>query len=215
MSEIIVHGIAGSPFVRAVLAGLEEKGAAWRLSPLIPGEFRTPAYLAKHPFGRMPVIENGGYVLYETQAILRYLDALIPSPPLQPKAPQAVGRMNQLIGINDWYFFPQVAAVIGFERVVKPMFLGQEPDLDRVAAAVPQARVSFDELERLLDDQAFLAGDALTIADLMLAPQIAFLAQTPEGAELLAGKRLAGWLARMEARPSFQATRTERLLQAA
>jgi glutathione S-transferase len=215
MSEIIVHGIPGSPFMRSVLATCEEKAAAWRLAPLAPGQSKSPEYLAIHPFGRVPAIDHDGYVLYETQAILRYLDALIPSPPLQPKAPQALGRMNQLIGVNDWYFVPQVVGVIGFERIIKPQFLGQPTDEARCVAAAAQSRVCVDELERLLGDQAFLAGDALTLADLMIAPQMAYLAQTPEGEALLAGKRLPDWLARMEARPSFQATRTERLLEAA
>lgn len=215
MSEIIVHGVPGSPFMRSVLATCEEKGAAWRLAPLAPGASKSPGYLALHPFGRIPTIEHDGYVLYETQAILRYLDALIPAPPLQPKAPQAIGRMNQLMGINDWYFFPQVVGVIGFERIIKPQFLGQPTDEGRCAAAVPQATVCVDELERRLGEQAFLAGDALTLADLMIAPQMGFLAMTPEGETLLAGKRLPAWLEGMEARPSFQATRTERLVEAA
>lgn len=215
MSEIIVHGVPGSPFMRSVLATLEEKAASWRLAPLGPGASKSPEYLAIHPFGRIPTLEHDGYVLYETQAILRYLDALIPAPPLQPKAPQAIGRMNQLIGINDWYLFPQVVGIIGFERIIKPQFLGQPTDEARCAAAVPQATVCIEELERLLGDQAFLAGDALTLADLMIGPQMVYLAQTPEGQALLAGKRLTAWLARMEARPSFQKTRTERLLEAA
>lgn len=215
MSEIIIHGVPGSPFMRSVLAACEEKSAAWRLAPLAPGASKSPEYLALHPFGRIPAIEHDGYVLYETQAILRYLDALIASPPLQPRAPQAIGRMNQLIGVNDWYLFPQVVGVIGFERIIKPQFLGQPTDEARCVAAVPQAKVCVGELERLLGDQAFLAGDAVTLADLMIGPQMAYLAMTPEGEALLAGTRLAAWLARMEARPSFQATRTERLLQAA
>jgi glutathione S-transferase len=215
MSELIVHGIPGSPFVRSVLAACEEKGQAWRLAALAPGQSKAPEHLVRHPFGRVPAVEHDGYALYESQAILRYLDALIPSPALQPKAPQAIGRMNQVIGIADWYFFPSATAGIGFERIIKPAFLNLETDLARVEASLPLATICIDELERLLGDQAFLAGDTLTLADLIVGPQMSYFRQTPEGAALLAGKRLAAWIERMEARPSFQATQTERLMQPA
>jgi glutathione S-transferase len=54
MSEFIVHTIPGSPFGRAVLTTLEEKGVSWRLSPVAPGTLRSPEHLARHPFGRVP-----------------------------------------------------------------------------------------------------------------------------------------------------------------
>jgi hypothetical protein len=58
MSEFIVHSIPGSPFGRAVLTTLEEKGARYRFSPLAPGGLRSPEHLARHPFGRVPVLEQ-------------------------------------------------------------------------------------------------------------------------------------------------------------
>jgi hypothetical protein len=73
MSEFVVHSIPDSPFGRAVLATLEEKNPC-RLAPLAPGAHRSPEHLARHPFGRVPVLEHGRFSLYETQAILRYLD---------------------------------------------------------------------------------------------------------------------------------------------
>ena len=64
MSEIVVHGIPGSPFLRSVEMGLREKGAPYRLQVLAPGESKGEAYLGLHPFGRIPVIEHDGFVLY-------------------------------------------------------------------------------------------------------------------------------------------------------
>ena len=78
MSEFIVHSVAGSPYGRAVFATLEEKGARYRLAPVQAGAFKSEPHLARHPFGRVPVLEHDGYLLYETQAILRYLDRLLP-----------------------------------------------------------------------------------------------------------------------------------------
>src|SRR6202035_4063377 len=96
MSEFIVHSIPGSPFGRAVLTTLEEKGASWRLSPVAPGTFRSPEHLARHPFGRVPVLEHNGFSLYETQAILRYLDRVLPAPALTPADPKRIARMDQV-----------------------------------------------------------------------------------------------------------------------
>ena len=59
MSEFTVHTIPGSPFARAVPATLEEKGASYRLAPMAPGARKSPEHLARHPFGRVPVLEHG------------------------------------------------------------------------------------------------------------------------------------------------------------
>jgi glutathione S-transferase len=215
MSEIVIYGIPGSPYVRSVQMGVEEKAAPYRLEALEPRSNREAEHLARHPFGRVPVIDHGDYRLYETQAILRYLDASFPEPRLQPEDPRAIGRMNQLIGINDWYFFPKVAAVIVFNRIVGPVLLGTTPDEAAIEAALPIARTCIAELDRLLGDQAFFVGDRLSLADLMLAPQLDFLQATPEGRDLLAGTRLAAWLERMNRRPSMERTRRPERLRAA
>jgi glutathione S-transferase len=56
MSEFLVYGVPGSPFVRSVQMGLEEKGAAYRLHAMSPGESKSEAYLKRHPFGhRLPL----------------------------------------------------------------------------------------------------------------------------------------------------------------
>jgi glutathione S-transferase len=206
MSDIVVYGIPGSPFMRAVQMGLEEKRAAYRIQVVSPGEIKSDAYLKKHPFGRVPAFEHGDFGLYETQAILRYLDDVFLEPPFEPGDPREAARMNQIIGINDWYFFPKAAAVIVFQRIIGPTLLGTTTDEAAVAAAVPMARVCIAELDRLLGAQQFLAGERLSIADLMLAPQVDFFAETPEGKSLLAKTRLETWLARMNERPSMRAT---------
>jgi glutathione S-transferase len=216
MTDIVVYGIPGSPFMRAVQMGLEEKKAAYRIAVVGVGESNSEAYLKKHPFGRVPAFEHGDFSLYETQAILRYLDKICPEPPFEPGDPCAAARMNQIIGINDWYFFPKAAAVVVFQRIIGPTLLGTTTDEAAIAAAVPMARVCIAELDRLLGAQLFLAGDRLSIADLILAPQLDFFAETPEGKSLLAETRLQAWLARMNERPSMQATlRPEALRRAA
>jgi glutathione S-transferase len=205
MSDIVVYGTPGSPFLRAVEVGLKEKKAAYRLQPLAPGESKGEEHLKRHPFGRMPAFQHGDFALYETQAILRYLDDIFPEPGWEPADPRAAARMNQIIGINDWYFFPKAAAPIVFQRFVGPVLLGMPTDAAAIEAALPMARTCVTELERLLGEGPFLTGDQLTIADIMLAPQLDFFADTQEGT-MLAGTNLAVWLARMNTRDSMIAT---------
>jgi glutathione S-transferase len=212
MSDFVIHTIPGSPFARAVMATLEEKGAPWRIAPLAAGETKQQPYLSLHPFGRMPVLQHGDFVLYETQAILRYLDRILASPPLTPADARAAARMDQVMNISDWYLFLGGGAVIAFQRIVGPMLLGVAPDEAAIAEAVPKTQTAFDELEHLLEGRPYFAGSQLSLADLAVAPLVDFLAMTPEWATLAANHpNLVAWLARMNERPSLQATAVNRL----
>jgi glutathione S-transferase len=216
MSEFIIHSIPGSPFGRAALTALEEKGARYSFSPLAPGGLRSPEHLARHPFGRVPVLEHDGFLLYETQAILRYLDRVLPNPALTPADPKRAARMDQVMNVNDWYLFQGVANVIVFHRVVGPRVMGLAPDEAAIEAAMPKARAVFEELARLLGGQSFFTGETMTLADLLVVPHLGLFSLAPEWSALVAPhKNLVAWLARMEARPSLQATTWERVSEMA
>jgi glutathione S-transferase len=215
MADFIVYGVPGSPYVRAALIGLEEKGADYQIAALDPRASKAPEHLARHPFGRMPVLDHGDFRLYETQAILRYLDRVIPSPPLTPTNPRVEARMNQVIGIADAYVMHDISSPIVFQRLIAPQF-GMPVDEARFAAALPKAKVCIDELGRLLGDKAFMAGEAISIADLLLAAHLAFIPGVDECRAMLATQpNLHAWLDRMNARPSMTATTPEKLMQAA
>jgi glutathione S-transferase len=215
MSEFVLHGIPGSPYVRAALLGLEEKAADYRLAPLSPPQHKAADYLERQPFGRVPALDHGDFRLYETQAILRYLDRVIPEPRLTPADIRAEARMNQIIGITDAYVMPDISSAIVFQRLIAPQF-GMPVDEARFAAALPRAKVCIDELGRLLGDQPYLAGETITIADLLLAAHLAFIPGVEECRAMLAAQpNLQAWLERMNARPSMINTTPEKLMQAA
>jgi glutathione S-transferase len=207
----VLYGVPASPYVRSAALGLEEKGANFRVSALAPFESKSESYLKRHPFGRVPALAHGEFELYETQAILRYLDRIIPEPSLTPADPRAEARMNQLCGITDWYVMPHISMGITFDRLVAPR-LGLPVDESKIEASIPRAKVCVAEIARLLGDQPFLAGDAVSIADLLLAPHLSFFAETPESAAILEPHRaLEAWISRMNARRSLQDTITEKL----
>jgi len=216
MSKINVFGIPGSPFLRSVEITLNEKGLDYQLHALKPGEHKQPDYLARHPFGRVPAFEQDGFALYETQAIIRYLDEIASQPPLTPGTPQQRARMNQVIGIIEWYFFPKAAAPIAFNRIIGPRLLGMTGDEAAIAEAMPMARTCFAELSRLLGDKPYFTGDAVSIADIMLAAQLDLFGECAEGRELIDGAaNLRPWLERMLSRPSFVATAPPQVLREA
>ena len=216
MADFTVHSIPGSPYGRAVLIALEEKGAAYEFSPVAPGTFRSPEHLARHPFGKVPVLDHGDFRLFETQAILRYLDRVLPTPALTPADPRAAGRMDQVMNINDCYLFNGVSNTIGFQRVVGPRLMGLKPDEAVIEAALPRGRDVFGALAGLLGGQPYFTGESVSLADIMLAPQLDFFRDIPEW-EILAGPypSLAAWLERMNARPSLQKTTWERVAELA
>jgi glutathione S-transferase len=94
---------------------------------------------------------------------------------------------------------------------VAPRF-GLPVDEAKIQACLPRARTCLDEISRLLGDQTYLAGETVSIADLMLIPHLSFLTETSEGHAMLAPhEKLRAWISRMEARPSMRNTAWDKL----
>ena len=211
MSQIVIHGIPGSPYVRMPLLACEEKGVRYRLAAMEFGKTKTPEHLAHQPFGRIPYMEHDGFWLYEAQAMIRYIDQVSDGPSLTPVDPKAQARMNQVMNIVDWYVMPSISSGIGFNRIVKPIF-GMPVDEAAVAAAVPQAKVCVAALEDLLADKPYFAGDRVSLADLMAVSHLDLLPSSPEGGEIMAGSPLLAWLDRMAQRPSVAKTTMQKMM---
>jgi glutathione S-transferase len=207
MARPIVYGPAGSTYVWSARLALAEKGVAHELIDVPFGAHREEPHLSRHPFGKVPAFEHDGFALYETQAILRYIDEGFPVAPLQPTDLHQFARMSQIMGIVDAYAWPSIAAGIVFNRILAPR-LGLPVSEEAVAKAVPRARLCLSEFARLMGDHPYMAGERISLADLMVVPLLYYLARTPEGETLLAGyPSLSAWMRRIETRQSFQVTR--------
>ena len=206
MAETTLYGVHASPYVRAARLGLEEKGVAYDLVEFPISEMKQQPHLSRQPFGRIPAFEHKGFPLYETQAILRYVDVAFPGPSLQPTDPRQAARMNQIIGIVDAYMFMDVSFGISYQRLMAPRH-GKTPDEARVAESLPKARLCIEVLDQLKGDNAFMAGDAVSLADLMVAPHYYYFSLTPEGRDVLGPhERLRRWWQAMAGRESIKRT---------
>lgn len=211
MTPPIIYGPGLSTYVRTVRLVCEEKGAEYQLVEIdiMQGAHKAPDYLARHPFGRVPAFEHDGFALYETSAITRYLDAVLTGPSLTPTDPKNAARMQQVIAVVDAYAYGAMISAIVIQRVVMPM-VGGTADEAVITAAMPTAEVAMDALEALIGDQQFVAGNALSLADLHLAPVMGYFTATPEGQGLMPGyPKLARWWAAISARPSMTKTQPQ------
>src|SRR5690349_16590013 len=139
MGRPIVYGTADSTYVWSVRLALAEKGVAHELVDVGFGAHREEPHLSRHPFAKIPAFEHDGFQLYETQAILRYIDEGFPVAPLQPTDLHQFARMNQIMAIGDAYACPSTAAGIRFTRMLAPPFLLPVHEA-AVPAAPPRAR---------------------------------------------------------------------------
>lgn len=202
MAEITFHSMPDSAYLWTAMMVAAEKGLAYAFEPL---EYGSAEHLKLHPFGKMPVFQHGEVFLYETLAIAHYIDRAFDGPPLQPASPLGQAQMLRWVGVVNAYVFPVMNRFMK-ERLVRPAF-GFDPDADFLAGAEAPLRVQLRVIDEALQAAAYLCGDRLTIADCFLLPHLLFFSLTPEGAALIAERPgLAGWLARLQGRPSYQSS---------
>jgi glutathione S-transferase len=209
-SSVTLFGLARSVYTRIAAITLLEKGVDYVLQEVeIFGPDGVPReHFARHPFGRIPVLQHDDMLLYETQAICRYVDEAFDGPPLQPSSPVARARMVQTIGALDAYGYRPMVWDVFVQRVSAPL-RGGTPDETAIANALPRVFVTLDALDDLIGEEAFIAGKSPSLADFHAYPMLAYLAMTPEGKAGIATRpSVSRWLDLMSGRPSVQRTRT-------
>ena len=209
MAKPVIYGPGYSTFARTVRLALEEKGADYELVEvdLLSGAGQSAEHLARHPFGKVPAFEHDGFALYETDAIVRYVDESFPGTDLVPADARSRARMNQAMSVLASYAYPCLIGQIFMQRAVMPM-IGNASDEAAIAAALPNAETALGALEQLIDRNRYLAGERLSLADLLLIPIYDYVRQTPEGEKLLqATPNLRRWWDEVRTRPSVEKTR--------
>ncbi|CAD6272922.1 unnamed protein product [Miscanthus lutarioriparius] len=165
-SAVKVYGWAISPFVSRALLALEEAGVDYELVPMSrqAGDHHRPEHLARNPFGKVPVLEDGDLTLFESHAISRHV--------LRKHKPELLGTGNleQAALVDVWFEveahqLSPLAIAIVVECIFTP-FLGRETQPDVVDENVEKLKKVLEVYEARLSKSKYLAGDFLSLADL-------------------------------------------------
>lgn len=206
MSTMTLWGFDGSTYVRTVKMLLAEKHFTdFEQVPLnvLAGEPKSADHLARHPFGKVPVLDHDGLRLLETSAITRYLNDVLPGTSLVPAATKDRARMDMAMSLVDSYGYGALlAGVAGYHLF--PDFVGGKNDA-ALKAGIDNGRTLLAFLMQTKGSSPFIAGD-LSLADLYVAPIAAYVAMTPDAPAVFAVDGFADWWQRVQALESFKAT---------
>ena len=206
---------SGGPFAWRCLLALEAKALVYtpRLVDLSKQENRTPEFLALNARGTLPVLKEGPIVVRESQAIMFYLDRAHPAIPLYGRTPAEAARVMQEICEQASYLEGHLRAIIG------PLLFAQNGgDLTNVAQAASPLRNELQALDGRLSQEPWIAGEALSAADVNLYPFLASLERAltqPAAAQLDLGltpiaDRFPGigrWMRTIQALPGYERTK--------
>lgn len=191
---------------RPVMMFIEEAGipAEFQVVDLFTGEHQGPAYTAINPNQLVPVLEEDGFRLTESSAILKYLADKVDSP-AYPKDLRQRARVNEMM---DW-INTQLARDLAYGTVYVQIFPGHKRPSDEaqratVAWGQERARTWMTVLDQKLlgSGKPYLCGDQLTIADYYGASFV-HLAEVI-GSDLSAYPNVQAWLGRMKQRPTWE-----------
>jgi len=190
-----------STYSRRVRIACLEKGIAIDLVELdmAKGAHRAPDYLRLNPYGRVPTLEADGFVLYESTAILDYLEATHPTPPLVP----ADARGRALVAMHMKLCDIQLARQTGIIIFPKRFLPKERWDEAAMAQAKKEIEKHLAVLEQQLAARQWMVGERYSLVEVCYAPFVEFfplMEVTPPAA-------VAAWTARMLERPSAQETK--------
>ncbi len=195
-----IHGRTSSANVMKPLWVAEELGLPFEQID-VGGPFGgtdAPAYRALNPNGLVPTIEDDGLVLWESNAIVRYLCSRYGRGSLCPEDAQTRARADQWM---DW-------KLTTVSPVMTPIFWGlvrtkpEDRDEAGIARAIRRGHGMFALLDSALANQPFVAGDTFTMGDIPLGPQVhRWFSLVQERPPM---PHLEAWYARLQARPAFR-----------
>ena len=189
-----------STYTRRVLIALAEKSIPHELVlvDMAKKMHKAPGYLAINPYGRVPTLDEDGFVLYESTAILNYLEAIYPQPALVPADVRGRAQVDMHMKLCDLQMSRQTGAIIFPRR-----FLPKERwDAAAMAQAKGEIEKHLEIVERQLAGREYLVGDRYTLADVTYTPFLQFLPLM----EIAPPPAVAAWAARLLDRPSARAS---------
>ncbi len=182
-----------------VWVALLEKNLDFELVTIhLDGDHLEPEFVAMNPFHRIPVLVDDGFTVFESLAILDYLEAKYPEPAMLPKDPKdlAVVKMVELVTVNELgpALYPLASERMGWGI----------PEAQEIAKAKEKVDTVLKFFEGLLDDRPFFGSNTLTYADCVagtIVPLLSWVDVSIDGYP-----KIQAWCDRLMSRPSFQQT---------
>jgi len=205
---------SGSPYSWRVQLALEHKRLAYesRLLQFSMQEHKSPQMLRMNPRGRVPVLKDGDYVVFESLACMLYLDRKYPEPPLFGRTPEEAGTIMRVICEYQAY------AESHLTQIVYAVFLENiDEHADEVTRAMHIVAGEARTIEGRLSNSDWLVGEQVSAADIVVFPGIMLLLRAMEKRE--AGDlrsrflpmettypAIARWIRRFEGLPGYDRT---------
>jgi glutathione S-transferase len=205
---------SGSGFSWRVLLTLEHKQLPYqsRLMQFSQGDHKRPEYLALNPRGRVPTLRDGEVVVYESVAMMAYLERKQPEPALFGRTAAETGLIWQRTLEAVTYLDAPT------EAFILPLYFGETASKgDQVRAAIAPLAAELDRYEATLARDGWLAGAALSAADFAAYPMVRSI-ERASGKPAAVGladplialrtrwPAVAAWMARIEALPGYDKT---------
>jgi len=205
---------SGSPYSWRVMLALEYKKLAYtsHLVQFSKQEHKSPQMLALNFRGRVPVLKDGDYVVFESLAVLYYLDLKYPQPPLFGRSPEEAGIIMRVICEFQAYVEEHL------NRIVDAFFFpSRQRNLDELARSMHVVGSEARSIEMRLAKSEWVVGDSFSAADIVLFPALQTLLRAlakPDARELSARflpleinyPALARWCGRVENLPGYERT---------
>lgn len=199
---MIIYGSSMSPFVRKTMAFAAEKGIAFELVQAF-GPNGPPEFKEASPFGKIPALKDGDFLLSDSTAIITYFEAIKPEPNLIPTDPKARARTIWFEEFGDTIVGACGGAMF-FNRVVAPKFLGRPGNEELVQEAINvQFPKIVDYLERTIPASGYLVEDRLTLADIAVASPFVNMGHVGCAINPTTHPKTFGYVEAILARPSY------------
>ncbi len=204
MADLVLYGIPQSTYVRSARMACIEKGVPYELEAGDAAQARRSTRCI--PFGKVPAMRHGDFTLYETSAIMRYVDEAFPGPRLTPADVKKRARMEQWISAINAYCDGSMMRRLVVQYVF-PSGPGGQPDRAVIDKAAKEVERQIAVIDEAVAEGPYLLGADISLADLLLAPMMAYLSQTPEGGAIMkTTKNIARSGQAIAARKSYQDT---------
>ncbi|CAN6360307.1 unnamed protein product [Urochloa humidicola] len=200
-----VYGPAASTNVARVLVCLEEVGAEYELVPVdMPsGEHKSPAHVARNPFGQVPAFQDGDLILSESRAISKYILRKGGSDLIRESNLAESAMVDVWLEVENAHFSSAMSPII-FQSFIVPKFLGGKTDTKIVEENIEKLQTALEVYESRLSKFKYLAGDFVSLADISHFPAAYYLLGGPHASVLDAYPHVKAWIAEIMDRPSVK-----------